>query len=62
MGCIQQGLKRKVKMFKFEELYYKLTNSERHTSSGEANSPAAGQKIQQFIELEVITILRSVLY
>lgn len=38
-------------MFKYEELYCKVTNSEKRISSGEANSPAAGQEIQQFIEL-----------
>jgi hypothetical protein len=51
MGRVWQGLKRKVEMLKYEELYCKVTNSEKQISSGESNSLAAGQEIRQFIEL-----------
>jgi len=38
-------------MFKHEKLYCKVPISEKNSSSGESNSPAASQEIQQFIEL-----------
>jgi hypothetical protein len=38
-------------MFKYEELYCKVPISEKNISSGESKSTAAGQEMQQFVEL-----------